>query len=134
MVQIEIGGIVYGFERGFIEAVTLDTAAFLTHAAALFAAQPITAVRLADKEPDRGGDGCWRWYRGVVSWLGRDESDAVPGEIFSLIDALQPYALDVEKVLTGRGEALAALSAACCAFGRAAAGLPPLARAGPGPV
>lgn len=39
----------FGFARGFVDEVRLPCSAFMTHAAALFAAHPITAVRLVDK-------------------------------------------------------------------------------------
>src|SRR4051812_23467012 len=44
-------GLVGTVRRGFVSALALTTRAFLDRAAALFAAHPVTEVRLADRHP-----------------------------------------------------------------------------------
>src|SRR5947209_4787991 len=51
-----------GCRGAFIDRIELPAAAFLAHAAGLFAAHPITAVRLTDRHPEPGSDGTGvRW-------------------------------------------------------------------------
>lgn len=116
---------------GFISEIHLSTAAFLEHAEALFAAHPVTAVRLSDREPleNQFRHGRWAWmnedvpiggYQGTVARL----PHGVP-------NALWPFLRGEHGVSYGRchwydasEEALAALSRACVSYGRKLAGLP----------
>jgi uncharacterized protein (TIGR02996 family) len=74
------------FHRGLVSEITLTLADFTAHAAALGAAAPVTAVRLADREP-------WANGPGYVSWLNAEcfaprqsnpnaERAKVPGRVF----------------------------------------------------
>lgn len=112
------------FCRGFVGAITLPTQAFLDHAAALFAAQPVTRVTLEDRQllVDRGSY-CWERSEEVDAWPWRVPAAIVehwpPGaKLLGLVPDRACYATEAD--------ALAALSAACVAFGRAAARLPAL--------
>lgn len=103
------------FRRGFVETVTLPAALFLEHAAALFAAAPVTEVRLTDREPGRIGG---RHY-----WLRATEYAAQPWRI--PVDLA--YAMNAAERRAGYVTPTAAhvaLSAACVTLGRRLAGLP----------
>lgn len=110
----------YTVRRGFIESVRFSTADFLAHAADLFAAHPIMAVRLTDRRPSSGfaGDGQWGWWESD-NWPNIDED--IPTEIAEAFADKAGH--------TGwfwyptREAAHAALSSACVAYGRAEAGL-----------
>jgi uncharacterized protein (TIGR02996 family) len=116
------------FRRGFIAHVELTLAAFDAHAAALFRAAPLESVRLADREPlSHGGRSFW-WASG--SSFFHDQAE-ISRELFGLL----PEAAELSGPIFGgemaagyssRAAAHAALSAACVAFGRDAAGLPAL--------
>jgi uncharacterized protein (TIGR02996 family) len=109
------------FRRGFVDAVTMPTQAFLDHAGALFAAQPVTRVTLADKEPLEL-DGQWTW----LLWAHPDESaqpdghlahlEGLPWELFEPMKGDHPTAASFAT----RADALSALSDGCVAHGRAA--------------
>lgn len=133
--QVLPDGAVYAeFTRGFVSRVTLTQADFLRHAGGIFAAHPVTAVTLSDREPDvragmRGINDDWfdwfppgtedRYARARLSedlWWALLRTRGVVRE---------PYCLGHET----RDLALAALSAACVAYGRELAGLPPLTAA-----
>jgi uncharacterized protein (TIGR02996 family) len=123
------------YRRGFVGAVTLPTAAFLAHAAALFRAAPITGVRLEDVRPSRSwNEGrhshVWTWWSPgngpaasqVPAAVWRNlvpprDADPMPWHRISVKDYPSPEA------------AHAALSAACTRYGRSLAGLPALAPA-----
>lgn len=127
------------FRRGFVDSITLPADAFLAHAATLFAAQPVTAVRLSDRQPvpaapSHGGGWRWYWSARGIAWTG--DVDLVG---YFLPPALGNYVQSPRRrgrsALYGdREHALAALSAACVAFGRAGAGLPPLNARKPRPA
>ncbi len=127
--------ITWNFMRGFVESIKLPTNSFLRHAAAIFAAQPVTSVRLTDREPRNGsshatggfglrwvhwnripeGDEIHPLYRGEEHWL--------PAQIYDLIEVPGP---EFQKRFDTAKQAHAALSAACVSYGRQLAGLPPL--------
>lgn len=101
--------------RGFVSHIELSTAAFLQHAEAIFRQHPITSVRLTDREPEPWPSYyCWRhtddnhWPR---------HADELPMCLFRLLSGT-----------TGETDADCHrhLSAACVAYGRSLAGLPPL--------
>jgi uncharacterized protein (TIGR02996 family) len=97
-------------------------------ATALFAAHPVTAVRLVDREPravsDRYGEG-WTWSRQPAGTIPNPHT--VPDVIRRLmrLDELMPVPSANGYVRwKTRGAAEAALSLACVAYGRQLAGLP----------
>jgi uncharacterized protein (TIGR02996 family) len=87
-------------------------------AAALFAAAPVTEVRLSDKRPDTVGDS-WCWWRPSEACA---DYHHLPHEVCDLLPGEGGFLYDTEA------DALSALSAACVAVGRARAELPALAR------
>lgn len=120
---------VYTLRRGFVAEVSCPAAAFVEHAAALFAAHPVERVTLTDRKPgvrfllsngfDNGG---WIWGRA---------SD------YSPTPAAWPHHLPkpLWEVMAARGAegpfadqqlALDALARVCVAYGRHLAGLPAL--------
>jgi uncharacterized protein (TIGR02996 family) len=121
--------------RGFVESITLPLAAFQGHAAALFAAQPITAVRLSDREPIHDGATYgFCWINHAVALSGSSELARIPRELF---EGLPPPEGEAEEVWRGEcymvawkyssaHAAHAALSAACVRHARNLCGLPPL--------
>jgi uncharacterized protein (TIGR02996 family) len=121
------------FCRGFVEAVTLSTQAFLDNAAALFGAQPVTRVTLADKRPWQpgpdGSPGPSRWWPGT-DWddRGRAAAESLPGDVFDVLAGGKREGGGV--VYPTRADAVMAASAACVRFGRRKAGLPALETAG----
>lgn len=117
-----------GWRGGFIEQLDLPIAAFLAHAAELFAAHPITHVRLADKRArPTGTAGGVQWTRALVvpvrsgalhpvgARAAVQSPSDLPPELFA---AGLTWA-----VIDTAGQADEALSAACVAFGRRLAGL-----------
>lgn len=112
------------FRRGFVNSIATTAADFLAHAAALFAAQPITEVRLVGREPQPnayGGSQC-AWHCDSSE---QDLSSWIP---FVLLDRLSAEGYDgaTWKIYPYATQAHAALSRACVAYGRERAGLPPL--------
>lgn len=110
------------FRRGFVDAVTLPTQAFLDHAEALFAAQPVTRVTLSDKRPPsrawQGSDE-WGWFKGGynAAWPSCPP-DELPEELWDLLLAGRVYGW--WKYYRSEPLAAAAISNAAVAFGRAA--------------
>lgn len=118
------------YRRGFVEEVRCDNGPFLGHVAAIFSTAPITEVRLTDLRPGTSYEhpGFWTWVRspeGVGSLL--------PDALFRRLraDALLsgPAARPAAAWYASREIAVADLSQACVAHGRAKAGLPPLPKA-----
>jgi uncharacterized protein (TIGR02996 family) len=112
-------------------------------AAALFAAAPVTEVRLSDREPDSIGNGRLAWWYTDPDWrrLGLHQHHWLPvelrpylaGRISEPVDEPRPGVCgfdygDSFAGTDGVGLARADLSAACVALGRARAKLPALAR------
>ena len=123
-------GIALEYVRGFAGRLELPARAFFAQAAGLFRCQPITAVRLAGKEPAKVRGGWW-WADACL-----DPADPavqarfVPPQLYSWLvrgpaigrrrgRALTP----AELTFPSPQAAQAALSSACVAFGRAQAGL-----------
>ena len=108
----------YGVRRGFVDEIECPTGAFLAHAADLFARHPITRVELSDRSA------VLLWPSSVATLCPASDLDEPwywPVELFP--DAVSGTSL----TFPAHARALAALSAAAVAFGRRAAGLPPLA-------
>ena len=121
-----------GWRGGFVKALELPADAFLFHAADLFAAHPITRVRLTDKQARPAG------HAGEVEWTPTPVAPAGRYVIHRLRirrPAERPSDLPAELFAAGlpaapfdtAARADAALSAACVAYGRQLAGLPALA-------
>jgi uncharacterized protein (TIGR02996 family) len=117
------------YRRGFVDAVTLPTQAFLDHAGALFGTAPLTGVKLADREPQDYHNNAPHLNPGrLYGWWhegGGPRPHDLPGELWERV-ARHP-----ECQVHGRWAdfatrdlAVAALSAACVVFGRAAVHLP----------
>lgn len=114
-----------GWRGGSIDWIELPAAAFLAHAAGLFAAHPITAVRLTDRHPERAPDGTGlQWTEspaGRSLTFGRHRRAGpgpdVPPELFAAGLERAPFAT---VALADAG-----LSAACVRLGRRLAGLDP---------
>lgn len=104
----------FKFRRGLAEEVRCPLPLFLAHARDLFAAHPITAVVISDVRPGRYGDR----YR-----LYPKDADAAA----AVDNCPYPIWRRIEGVVwLSEAAADSALSAACTAYGRRAAGLPPL--------
>jgi uncharacterized protein (TIGR02996 family) len=113
------------FSRGFVSEVRLPLAAFLAHAGALFAAHPVTAVRLTDREPHAAHvPGNFWWFRSLQQGPAVATIPDVLWESDSISRTVPHYR--VSRHFPTRAAALDALSAACVAYGRSLAGLPPL--------
>jgi uncharacterized protein (TIGR02996 family) len=122
------------FARGLIATICLPAAAFFEHAAALFAAHPITSVRLTDREPGQFGN-TRRWYWTMQTTDTTYPKHTLPPDLMALVGGRPVHGPVCGDERFTRDwdtdtEAVAAMSSACIAFGREAAGLPPL----PGPV
>lgn len=118
------------FRRGFVEEVSLTIASFLRRATALFAAHPITSVRLTDREPyDHAGRAHW-WYDSrslnATAWWG--SLHRLPGGLFQGLAQGLAQGEDEGAIVSYRSldDAIAALSLACVDHGRRLAGLPML--------
>jgi len=111
------------FSRGFISEIRLPLALYLAHARDLFAAHPVTAVVLTDREPFGHTSELVSWRRSPGPDQLRDWRECLPDDLYDRLpgmpDTFAEYYRDSDK-------ARAALSAACTAYGRRAAGLPPL--------
>lgn len=108
--------------RGFVERVTCQTDEFLGVAGSLFARQPVTEVRLADRVlPFMRPAG--PEFRGGFRWLIRP-ADAEHLTGFWLPEGIAEHLNEVGTGLyRSADEAEAALSRACVRYGRAAVGL-----------
>lgn len=111
------------YRRGFVAEIRLPLALFLEHARDLFAAHPVTAVVLTDREPFGHTSELVSWRRSPGPDQLRDWRECLPDDLYDRLpgmpDTFAEYYRDSDK-------ARAALSAACTAYGRRAAGLPPL--------
>ena len=110
------GWVEYGVRRGFVAELAGATPRFLGHAAAFFGRHPITVVYLPDRQPRWRADD----VSAVVTATGPDRSDHWPPALFPDV----PEGTELE--FSSRLRAMKALSDAAVAFGRRAAGLPPL--------
>jgi uncharacterized protein (TIGR02996 family) len=132
----ESGGVAscFFFRRGFVHSITLTAADFLAHAGAIFSAQPVVSVALADKRTwvnDVGGHRparhCW-WYEDKWERGGRDD---LPTALFGLLRGgeLDTSTTEHCRWYSSEADAVADLTQALVAYGRSLAGLPPLPRA-----
>lgn len=119
------------WSRGFVSSLTCTCAAFMQHAAAIFAAQPVTAVTISDREPGRGDLPRVFWQRESVNYrlwppqYTQRRSYAVPDVLFDELLGREEMhsrtkSYDIPDL------ARAALSAACVSWARELVGLPPL--------
>ncbi len=98
---------VWTYRRGFIDSIRCSTADFLTHAAAVFRAMPVTGVTLADVRISHREDMWgWRW-----NW---------PVNVRQIIDPRRSMGYRTKADVESR------LSAACVTWARAQVGLPKL--------
>jgi uncharacterized protein (TIGR02996 family) len=123
------------YSRGLVWRVGLACDAFMQHAAALFAHHPITEVVLTDRRPITNAVGLWPemnnrrrgdragWF--AVGNLAREWVLPIP--LFRRLRRTGSLkASRLCRAWRTPDEALAALSAACVAYGREMAGLPAL--------
>jgi uncharacterized protein (TIGR02996 family) len=109
----------YGVRRGFVAEVGLSTRLFLAHAAELFAGHPITRVNLLDRHPiPRTGRSELRFAH--ITGERPEFPQHWPVELFPGVPE------GTWRTFPSLGRALRDLSDAAVAFGREAAGLPPL--------
>lgn len=129
------------FRRGFISEITLPTATFFEHAAAIFAAHPVERVRLTDREPfvhpaynvvPMPPPSQWGaiWPAAILRGNQREDEHSSPWVLpLALRELLRrrefPYA-EFNDAFTPEDAAHAEASWACVAYGRSLAGLPPL--------
>ncbi len=117
------------YDRAFISTIELPCEAFMRLAADLFAAHPITEVRLTDREPHRNAFGSFMW-----SEVGDDAIGPPPRPCRAPSPLVEMMRLDQRQRHTSLtwvsfptvDVAHAALSRACASYGRELAGLPPL--------
>jgi uncharacterized protein (TIGR02996 family) len=124
-----VGGAQWAWSRGFVSGVRCRLADWLARGRAVVLAQPVQKVVLAGKEPAYGGDDMWMFLRARNEEQIASE-DHVPRCLWELMYDNGPPAVWRHP---SREAALSALSDACVALAREAAGLPPLI-ACPGPA
>lgn len=115
--------------RGFVEVAEMECDSFMRSAKALFSNQPVTRVRLTDKQPWSGKymasdeeDNLFGWWSSA-NYSGRNVSDP---NSESTLDTELMGTLDV--LFDSDTDAVEALSDACVALGRRRAGLLELSR------
>lgn len=111
----------WAFSRGFVSHISIGTGDFLRHAKAIFESQPITDVLLVDRVPDMTGNIWFCWESGN----NMDEKGDVPPAIFAFLPTHLRYP-GISALRKTHQESCDDLSAACVAYGRQQAGLPPL--------
>jgi uncharacterized protein (TIGR02996 family) len=119
------------FRRGFVEEVELPCAAFVKHAAALFAAAPVTRVTLGDREPYPSQ--AYReyscWFEDPHDYEDPHPASNLPADLFELLAAPVAYSACGWRLKRfPDAEAADALSRACVLFGRRAEAGPPAGR------
>ena len=128
------GGTELVYRRGFVSEVRCTQAAFLEHAAAIFAEQPVTAVVLTDRhiQPFSGLQYVWPggcWMRDQTRHTGADPSCELADPLFErLRHSMSRLHRNMAEYVhvDANATALRDLSRACVAFGRHRAGLSPL--------
>jgi hypothetical protein len=110
--------VTWNFLRGFVHSVALPCAEFMRHAAELFR-EPVEKVTLSGKVPYRTYSDARYWWserpRTNIELIHPNDG-LIPMELLKLIPS---YRRD-SCVFVTEADALAGLSAACVAFGRAA--------------
>ena len=104
--------------RGFVERVASFTDVFLDLAGGLFARQPVTHVRLLDREP-------YAMDRRRSIWLPpsvRDDLGRIPPGLWPYLFSASEEPCDIGMGFWTEVEAAAHLSWACVRYGRAEAG------------
>jgi uncharacterized protein (TIGR02996 family) len=118
---------VFTIRRGFVAEVRCTLADYERHAAAMFAAHPVTRVVLTDREPFVANNGRYYWYKGLpLKYLGKwpSAADQFPKEIYDLLLPESGYSPGRGMWSTDtRDAALDALSAALVTWGRSLARL-----------
>jgi uncharacterized protein (TIGR02996 family) len=121
------GGPTLVVRRGFVAEVALALADFERHARDIFSAHPVERVALSGRAPYWNGAG-HTWYdssRGVDPFVANiHERSELPPALFVRLEG-QAGGEHRWRAYPSRQAALDALSAACVAFGRSLAGLPP---------
>ena len=122
--------------RGFASSIRLPLADFLSHAKELFGTHPIERVVLTDREAlesrPTGRMVQYYWFP-----LGRSDSGGtyrLPDFLFRLLVEEFKTATEGARGFHSASAADTALSAACVAYGRSLAGLPPMPVAVPASV
>lgn len=116
----------YGWRRGFVGEIAIALRQFEQHAAALFAAAPLEAVRLTCRVPRKhmNQDGMWGWYGGGVGGLGQDQDD-LPRPLWDCLESyLAEHAKSRFRWYATEALAREALSRAAVRWGRSLANLP----------
>ncbi len=113
------------WSRGFVSSIELSTAAFLEHAASIFAAAPVTSVRLTDLDPTLPLG--FAWFEITDRQFGRDY---LPGMLFDRLSRGRIHADDDDRTVyreyDAAKDAWDDLSEACIDHGRSLANLPAL--------
>jgi uncharacterized protein (TIGR02996 family) len=113
--------------RGLVDEVRLTTNLFLRNAAALFAAHPITEVRLTDREPAVDeGRGIWYAESDRAHELATVPKVLIPHMNAEVKQNQKAFALGNMAVFPSEATATAALSHACVSYARKLVGLPEL--------
>lgn len=112
------------FDRGFVCHIELPCAEFVREgfAAALFAAHPITSVRLTDIPVVAGG-------ASLVGWAQSSFTRHGAGEVWYHLRGWACQTMDGVRLYNNDKDAFSAMSTSCLAIGRAQAKLPPLTAA-----
>ncbi len=104
-------GVQVEFRRGFVEEVVCRLEKWTGGVgAALVACQPVTTVRVTDREPYRSPGAGWSWYRGETPSGEHPPSD-LPLGLFGLLDGGD--LLEYFRWYDTEAAALADLSSAC---------------------
>jgi uncharacterized protein (TIGR02996 family) len=118
----------YQWEGGFVDVVTCRMSHWLKYAGEICRVHPVTRVRAALKSPHRSvfsnqpPECRWMWIWNE-NWL----PSSVPFAIHKLLKVESPHCKGNDwSGYPTRDTAIDALSAACLAYGRREAGLPPL--------
>lgn len=84
-------GIQMNFARGFPASIALPLAAFQAHAAAIFASQPVTAVRLSDREPYNNVANHWVWDNEQMTLANPQGLSNLPADLLLLLDGDEDF-------------------------------------------
>lgn len=115
----------FTISRGFVSHIELPAADFLDHAADVFAAHPVTAVRLSDRIP-HVYEGIFNWFTEERTGFKMQGAGYIPGVIYDEMVRGGYYLFDhpaATSNLTTEELAYAELSRACVAYGRSLAEL-----------
>lgn len=105
--------------RGFVSEIALPCADFMAHAADIFAAHPVTSVKLTDKEPHQMNDEAFYW------WQYPNDNNELVTELPKELHIGIRGGGELNKTFTSLAGANNALSLVCVSYGRSLASLPP---------